>query len=161
MNDNLGASVLFGLVIMLLGLLIIFVPWLAGSWKVNVKAGKPGWAALVPIYATLVKLEIIGKPWWWIFLLWAPTVISNVSSTPWVGLTALPMFIWYNNMLSKSFGKDEGFTAGLTFLPFIFYPILGFGKAKYLGPYGNPEAFEAYNGREKTAFDFEDEKFAR
>jgi len=43
-------------------------------------------------------------------------------------------------MISKSFGKDEGFTLGLTFLGFIFWPILGFGDATYRGPYGkNPQ----------------------
>ena len=56
-------------------------------------------------------------------------------------------------MISKSFGKDEGFTAGLVFLGFIFFPILGFGPAKYLGPFGNPEAFASYQGKGK--FDFE------
>ena len=56
-------------------------------------------------------------------------------------------------MLSKSFGKDEGFTAGLIFLGFIFYPILAFGAAKYLGPYGNPAQFAAF--QEQNKFDFE------
>jgi len=44
--------------------------------------------------------------------------------------------IWTTNLLSKSFGKNEAFTVGLIFLPFIFYPILGFGSAKYQGPAG-------------------------
>ena len=39
-------------------------------------------------------------------------------------------------MLSKSFGKDEGFTVGLVFLNIIFLPILAFGDAQYQGPYG-------------------------
>ncbi|MBX7127253.1 MAG: hypothetical protein K1X47_16280, partial [Cyclobacteriaceae bacterium] len=33
--------------------------------------------------------------------------------------------------LSRSFGKDVGFTIGLLLLGFIFVPILGFGDAKY------------------------------
>jgi hypothetical protein len=48
------------------------------------------------------------------------------------------------NMLSKSFGKDEGFTVGLVLLGIIFYPILGFGSAKYQGPYGDPVQYQAY-----------------
>jgi hypothetical protein len=40
------------------------------------------------------------------------------------------------NLLSKSFGKSEGFTVGLILLPFIFYPILGLGDAQYSGPAG-------------------------
>jgi hypothetical protein len=35
------------------------------------------------------------------------------------------------NGISKAFGKDVGFTIGLIFLGFIFWPILGFGDAKY------------------------------
>ena len=56
-------------------------------------------------------------------------------------------------MVSKSFGKDEGFTAGLVILGLIFWPILGFGSAKYLGPFGNPEAFRAYQGQDKFEFE--------
>ncbi len=48
-------------------------------------------------------------------------------------------------MLSKSFGKDEAFTVGLVLLGFIFFPVLGFGGATYLGPYGNKHEFENRN----------------
>ena len=48
---------------------MFFVIWLAivvlvvaGLWKVFVKAGEPGWAALVPIYNLVVLLKIAGKP---------------------------------------------------------------------------------------------------
>jgi hypothetical protein len=61
--------------------------------------------------------------------------------------------IWMINLLSKSFGKDVGFTLGLIFLSFIFYPILGFGGARYLGPYGDPQKFQEYQQAHK--FDFE------
>jgi len=44
--------------------------------------------------------------------------------------------IWMINLMSKSFGKSEGFTIGLLLLPLIFYPILGFGSANYIGPAG-------------------------
>jgi hypothetical protein len=40
------------------------------------------------------------------------------------------------NLLSKSFGKSEGFTVGLLLLPIIFYPILGLSDAQYNGPAG-------------------------
>ena len=36
--------------------------------------------------------------------------------------------------LARQFGKSYRFAFGLIFLPFIFYPILAFGKLKY-----NPE----------------------
>ena len=41
--------------------------------------------------------------------------------------------IWATNLLVKKFGKDEGFTIGIIFLPFIFFPILAFGSSKFSG----------------------------
>jgi hypothetical protein len=111
---------------------------LVAQWKVYQKAGKPGWACIIPIYNFLVLLKIVGKPWWWILLMLIPVV--NIVYA-----------IWVLNLLSKSFGKDVGFTMGLLFLGFIFYPILGFGSARYLGPYGDRAAFQAQN----PDFDFD------
>jgi len=103
-----------------LGLIALLV---VSEWKIFTKANKPGWACLIPIYSTLVLLEIIGKPWWWIFLFFIPIV-------------NLVFAIWMINLLSKSFGKDEAFTVGLLLIPIIFYPILGLGSSKYMGPAG-------------------------
>ena len=119
--------------------LAILVVVIAGNWKVYQKAGQPGWACIVPIYNIIVLLRIVGKPWWWIFLLCIP------------GLDII-WAIWMYNMLSKSFGKDEGFTVGLVLLSFVFVPILGFGSATYLGPYGDPVAFQA---AQHPQFDFD------
>lgn len=101
----------------------IFLLLTIAQWKIFVKANKPGWACLIPIYNVIVLLEIIGKPWWWLLLFFVP--IANVV-----------IAIWMTNLLSKSFGKDEVFTVGLILLPFVFYPILGLGDAKYNGPAG-------------------------
>jgi hypothetical protein len=47
--------------------------------------------------------------------------------------------IWGTNLLSKSFGKDIGFTLGLIFLGIIFMPIMAFDKTiQYRGPAGVP-----------------------
>ena len=98
---------------------------IAAFWRIFEKAGKSGWASIIPIYNIIILLEIVGKPWWWILLLLVPVV--NVIFS-----------IWIVNLLAKSFGKSEGFTVGLIFLSFIFYPILGFGNAEYKGPAGSP-----------------------
>lgn len=90
-------------------------------WKIFEKADKPGWAGFVPIYNTIVLLEIIGRPVWWIVLLLIPCV--NI----------IYLFI-INIDLAKSFGKDAGFGVGLSLLGIIFYPMLGFGSAEYQGP---------------------------
>lgn len=103
----------------------IIVLLIVAEWKIYEKAGKPGWACIIPIYNIIVLLEIIGKPWWWLFLMMIPLV--NII-----------FVIWMMNLLSKSFGKDEGFTVGLILLSIVFIPILGFGSAKYVGPAGAP-----------------------
>lgn len=91
------------------------------QWKLFVKAGKPGWASLVPIYNILVLLEIVGKPWWYLLLLFIPVV-------------DIVILIMVMIDLAKVFGKDGGFAVGLIFLSIIFMAILAFGDAKYLGP---------------------------
>jgi hypothetical protein len=52
------------------------------------------------------------------------------------------------NLLSKSFGQNEGFTVGLLLLPFIFFPLLGFGNYAYLGPAGMVNHFNDSNYRD-------------
>jgi len=103
---------------------VVVIILIAAVWKIFEKAGKPGWAALIPFYNVIVLLEIVGKPWWWLLLM----IFVPVGQLIWG--------IWTINLLSKSFGKNEGFTIGLLFLSFIFYPILGFGNAEYQGPAG-------------------------
>lgn len=98
--------------------LILSVLTIVGMWKIFVKAGKPGWASIVPIYNLVIMLEIVKKPTWWVILYFIPFV--NII----VGL-----IIIFD--LAKSFGKGIGFTIGMILLPFIFYPILGLGKSAY------------------------------
>lgn len=116
-----GIIALLGWMIAILILPIIVM--IAAMWKIFTKAGKPGWAAIVPIYNYIIMLEIVGKPIWWIVLMFIPLV--NVV----VGILILVE-------LCKSFGKGTGFVVGMIFLGPIFLCILGFGSAQYLGPGG-------------------------
>src|SRR3990172_4051958 len=94
---------------------IALVVLMIGSvWKVFTKAGKPGWACIVPIYNVIVLLEIAGKPLWWIILMIIPLVNIVIAI-----LLAIEV--------AKNFGKTAGFGIGLALLPFIFYPMLAWG----------------------------------
>lgn len=115
-----GGSGAFGFIILLIQLAVIGLI-LASLWIVFTKAGKPGWAAIIPIYNAIVLLEIAGKPIWWVILLLIPCV--NI-------FVAVLIFI----DLAKSFGQSPAFGIGLWLLGFIFFPILAFGDAKYIGP---------------------------
>lgn len=98
-----------------LGLTVFF---LAGFWRTFVKAGRPGWACLVPIYNAIVLIQIARRPVWWLLLMLIPIVNLFVAMVLMVDI-------------AKAFGKGAGFGLGLLFLGFIFYPILGFGDAQY------------------------------
>jgi len=54
--------------------LLVAILVIAGLWRVFTKAGKPGWAALIPIYNLIVLLQIVGKPAWWLLLFLIPGV---------------------------------------------------------------------------------------
>lgn len=129
-----------GLIFTFLFILLLII---VAQWRIYEKAGQPGWASVIPIYNIYILTKICGKPGIWTLYMFIPLVNIVIA-------------IWLVNMLSKSFGKDEGFTAGLIFLGIIFYPILGFGPAKYQGPYGDSAAFAAYQGKNK--FDFEQQQ---
>jgi hypothetical protein len=110
----LGAGVGMGLMICYLAVILLMI---IGMWKVFTKAGKPGWAAIVPIYNIIVALEIAGKPLWWIILMLIPIV---------------NFFVWIVVCIAIAarFGKGAGFGIGMALLPFIFWPILGFGDSR-------------------------------
>jgi len=109
-----SATVLIILIIQLA--IIIFI--IAAMWKVFTKAGKPGWAILIPFYNLYILLKVAGKPGWWLILLLIPIVNIIISIIAAIGI-------------ANNFGKGVGFAIGLLLLPFIFYPILAFGSAEY------------------------------
>jgi hypothetical protein len=121
-NDDDMKSVGTGASILMVIIYVVFILLVVVSlWKLFEKAGKPGWAAIIPIYNIIVFLEIIGRPLWWILLLLIPCVNVVVSI-----MTSIDF--------AKSYGKETGYGIGLWILPIIFYPMLAFGDAKYVGP---------------------------
>jgi hypothetical protein len=106
--------------------LVIAVASIVGLWKIFVKAGKPGWAAIVPFYNLYVMLQIVGRPGWWLLLFLIPYV--NIVFLIIVAID-----------LAKSFGKSTAYgVLALGFFSFVGYPLLGFGKDKYIGPSVKP-----------------------
>ena len=112
-SSNMSTGILFFY-------LIILAVTTVAQWKVFTKAGKPGWACLVPFYNLYTLFEIVGMNGWMFLLLCVPIV--NI-------IFAFKLYI----DLAKAFGKDVGFGLGLIFLSPIFLCILGFGSAEYVG----------------------------
>jgi len=119
-----GGAIAGGLIAGVIGLMFAVIGFamailvFASIWKIFTKAGKPGWAAIIPIYNFIILLEIVDKPIWWILLCLLPFV--NV-------IAAIIIYI----ELAKKFGKDALFGIGLLLLPIVFFPILAFGSARY------------------------------
>lgn len=124
-SSSLDMSTLGSMITQYLGFMTVFYVLLViAMWKIFTKAGKPGWAAIVPIYNVVVMFQIIGlNPW--LLLLYLIPVVNFVA--------AIVFSIMQASRLSKAFGKGTGFAFGLFFLNPIFLLILGFSDSKYIG----------------------------
>jgi hypothetical protein len=93
------------------------------------KMGNQWYEALVSGHNLYVLITNAGKPGRWVF---AP-VLMIIPVVGWIVGGILSLLVWISVSLSlaKKFGKGTGFGIGLLLLPFIFYPILAWGKAKY------------------------------
>jgi hypothetical protein len=128
MSALLLASSGAGVGILIIIAIAVIVFEIAALWQVFVKAGQPGWAAIIPIYNIWILLKVIGRPGWWLALF-------LIGVIPLVGtIFVFVLSIIINLDLAKSFAKSSGFAVGLILLSFIFVPILGFGTSAYVGP---------------------------
>jgi hypothetical protein len=126
-SGNNQAAVAAGVAAFFAAFALVFVVILIGMWKVFAKAGQPGWAVLIPVYNIIVPLRVAGLPWYWVF---APFV-AIIPILGWIAY--LVWIVWVHHRISTRFGQGVGFTIGLTLLGPIFWLILGFGDAKYVG----------------------------
>lgn len=101
--------------------LILLVLSIIARWKIYTKAGRPGWASLIPFYTWYCMFDIAWGNGWLFLLMFVPCANFVVS-----------IMLWFK--LAKAFGRGTGFGFGLLFLNTIFVLILGFGSDKYIGP---------------------------
>lgn len=108
---------LFGYYLLIYALIVF--GYVAGWWTVFRKAGQPSWAALIPLYNIYVLVVGVAR-----------------LSTLWFILVLIPIFqvipaILVNVEVARRFGRSEAFGLGLFLLGPVFYPVLGFGSARY------------------------------
>ncbi len=113
-----------GMIVYMIIMLAVAVFSIVSMWKVFKKAGKEGWAALIPIYNLVVLFQISGidpKKLFWFLL-------------PFIGqIIVFVYLIMAYIKLAKAFGKSSGFAAGLIFLNVVFMGILAFDDSVYSG----------------------------
>ncbi len=117
------------IVTFILIIIAILIFSIISKWKMFVKAGKPGWASIIPIYSTIVMLDIIGYKWYYIFFF-------LLGAVPYIGQVALILFmVSLNIKLAKSFKQSTAFGIGLWLLNIVFVAIIAFSREiNYDGP---------------------------
>lgn len=105
----------YATIALIVGILII-----VANWKIFTKAGKPGWASIIPFYNMYILFEVAGMNGWLFLLCMVPIV--NI-------ILCILLYI----KLAKAFGQSTIFGIGLILFNPIFMLILGFGSAKYIG----------------------------
>lgn len=108
---------------LLISFIIIYLLVNVTLIKLYIKAGKPGWHAIVPILNRYTMLELIGKPKWNIVYYFLP-VINLFYVVNWLSY-------FYDSFGKRSFWEQ---TKAFLIMP-IYNLIIGAdAKTKYLGP---------------------------
>ena len=92
----------------LLFFLLVQIIHFLGTWKLYKKAGRQAWEALVPVYNAVVLMKIIGRPRWWVILLFLPII----------NLIMIPV-VWVETI--RSFGRNSNTDTLLVIATLGFY----------------------------------------
>jgi hypothetical protein len=111
-----------------IGGLIGYIIYVIALWPVFVKAGRPGWGAIIPIYNIYLLVKIAGHHGAIVILYFIPIVNLITAIVVAVGV-------------GRAFGKGGGFSFFLLWLfAIIGYFIIGYGSSKYVGDGGKTAA---------------------
>ena len=133
-----GAAV--GIFFLIFGIIMIVslavaVLAIVGQWKAFKKAGKNGWEAIIPVYNQITLCEVVGLWKWWPLVILVSPMLSIIPVIGSLASSALSIYflVILNVSTARSFGKSDGFAAGLVFLAPIFWFIVGGKNTQYVG----------------------------
>lgn len=129
-SDDAALAALGGMFMTVMVLaLVSYVLTSLGLMKFFERAGKPTWAAWVPVYNVWVMAEVamVEDYWKWIYV--GGILVSFI---PLIGqllsFAAVVAMIYITYRFLQRFGKDVGSTVLAVLFPFAYYPIVGFSK---------------------------------
>lgn len=131
-----GVILIFAIITFIIGI-IFTICVVIGKWKAFKKAGKAGWEAIVPIYNQVVLCQISGiNPWWVLIVIVGGIVLQIIPGLGAMVSFALSVYFYVILYVSaaRSFGKPDGYAAGLYFLAPIFWLLVGGKNTQYVGP---------------------------
>ncbi len=101
---------------------ILSIFYIVCVWRVFKKAGRPGWASIIPVYNIWTLFEIVG---------WngALSLLILIPFLGWLVVAIMTLVASYK--LAGHFGKSDGFGIGLVFLGIVFMAILAFDNSVY------------------------------
>ena len=107
-----------------------------GMWKMFVKAGQPGWTAIIPFYNDAVLVDICGLPATYKYYLWLSLALMPLGGC--LGLAPLAGIVvryFTLRVLLASFGRPNQplNVIGTLLFPYVAYPSIGFGADTYHG----------------------------
>lgn len=100
-----------------LGILILFIYCTITRWIIYNKAGKNGFAAIIPFYRQVTMYKVCGlSPF--LMILWLVPIFG------WIAMFIIA--IMKRILLAQNFGRGGLFGIGILILPPIFYSVLAF-----------------------------------
>ena len=154
-------SVIYGVFIALIGSMVLsFILWILdiiARWKINTKAGRTGWFALIPCLSEFTLFDLAtGMGWlgvvYFILSLFGLSIsfsqLMQLSSGTYdftspgglssglsmlISVVSWVLSIFLAVKLSRAFGKGVGYIILLIFVAPIARMMLGFGSAVYYG----------------------------
>lgn len=138
MDTSATASTAPSILAVLIALILFVIPSVIVFFKLFKAAGQPGWAAIVPVYSSIVMSKIAKKP------LWLGVLVGVAGALAWgirgaagndspIEKIALLVYIVFGLYLLNAFIKkyDRGLGAWVIY---VFLPIIGMfivNKATY------------------------------
>lgn len=77
-TDGIIAFIIILGVIIFFGILLYAIPSIITTWILYGNAGKPGWAAIVPVYQSVVMAQIGKKPEWMGWVVGGASIASSI-----------------------------------------------------------------------------------
>lgn len=125
-------------------LLAVHCVAVVGLWNMFVKAGRPGWAAIIPLYRDTVRNNIAGVSVLWTYAEWViyAGIIIGVYMTDMVlecvligWIARCICYVFTYTPLLKAYHRDTRvwYVISAVLFPYIIFPQIGMGKATYSG----------------------------
>lgn len=108
------------------------LPLIVAMWKLFTKAGRAGWAAIIPFYNLWVMVEISRSESWKFWVILVATLLAWIPLLGFIlSIVALVFEIQIIIKFAKQYDRSAGFWWLLWLLPIV--GVFSVNKAQYIG----------------------------